>query len=266
MPTDTIEQEILKDVLNNPGDTFYENVISDFLDEQGIEHDFRKLLNNNLVTELKPYQEKCLHIWVNHWKNICFCTKSTDESKAEQYFYDFYKQLGFSKPKSIVWVNNPYEMYYQSEFSNKKNNNETLIYLINQIWNQIRSQAWNQMNWQIRDRVWKYIGDNNIWNRIGNKVYDYIWNQIGEITTTHIYDCLSYGQQNANRFAFYAYCMQLLRIESYKSLILYMLLAQEVNWWCPTEQTVFVTRKPKECVIKDNQLIKLVYQDGYTIT
>jgi hypothetical protein len=28
-----IEQEILFDVLTNPGDTFYENVLSDFLDE-----------------------------------------------------------------------------------------------------------------------------------------------------------------------------------------------------------------------------------------
>jgi hypothetical protein len=45
-----------------------------------------------------------------------------------------------------------------------------------------------------------------------------------------------------------------------------MLLAQEVNWWCPTEQTVFVTRKPKECIIEDGKLVKLIYQDGYTIT
>jgi hypothetical protein len=39
----TIEKQILVNVLNNPGDTFYENVLSDFLDEQGIEHDFRKM-------------------------------------------------------------------------------------------------------------------------------------------------------------------------------------------------------------------------------
>lgn len=30
------EQEILKDVLDNPGDTFYENVLADFLDEQDV--------------------------------------------------------------------------------------------------------------------------------------------------------------------------------------------------------------------------------------
>jgi hypothetical protein len=58
----SIEKEILVDVLNNPNDTFYENVLSDFLDEQGIEHDFRNPLHNDKITELKPYQEKCLDI------------------------------------------------------------------------------------------------------------------------------------------------------------------------------------------------------------
>jgi hypothetical protein len=44
-----------------------------------------------------------------------------------------------------------------------------------------------------------------------------------------------------------------------------MLLAKEVNWWFPAEQTVYVIRKPKECVIKDGKFVKLVYQDGYTV-
>jgi hypothetical protein len=52
----SIEQEIIRDLIKNPGDTFYENVLSDFLDERGIEHDFRKPLSENPVTELKPYQ------------------------------------------------------------------------------------------------------------------------------------------------------------------------------------------------------------------
>jgi superfamily II DNA or RNA helicase len=79
----SIEKAILVDILNNPGDTFYENVLSDFLDEQNIEHDFRKPLhNNNFITKLKPYQEKCLEIWVNHWLSISICTRPTDESKA----------------------------------------------------------------------------------------------------------------------------------------------------------------------------------------
>jgi hypothetical protein len=76
--TNYIEKEILKDVLTNPGDTFYENVLSDFLDEQGIEHDFRKLLHKNKITELKPYQEKCLDIWKDYWTYIGLCIKPTD--------------------------------------------------------------------------------------------------------------------------------------------------------------------------------------------
>jgi hypothetical protein len=111
--TNSIEKEILFDVLNNPGDTFYENVLSDFLDEQGIDHDFRKPLHNNTITELKPYQKKCLDIWANHWISIGLCIKPMDEVKTEQYFYDFYKESGFSKPKSIIWFNNPIEMCSQ---------------------------------------------------------------------------------------------------------------------------------------------------------
>jgi hypothetical protein len=51
-----IKKAILIDVLNNLNDTFYKNVLADFLDERIIEHDFRKPLHNNHVTELKPYQ------------------------------------------------------------------------------------------------------------------------------------------------------------------------------------------------------------------
>jgi hypothetical protein len=41
----TIEQEILKDVLNNPGDTFYENVLSDLLDY--VQNQLMKRRQNN---------------------------------------------------------------------------------------------------------------------------------------------------------------------------------------------------------------------------
>jgi hypothetical protein len=65
-----IEKEILFDILNNPNDTFYENVLSDFLNEQGVEHDFRKPLHNNFIAELKSYQEKCLDIWAKQWSRV----------------------------------------------------------------------------------------------------------------------------------------------------------------------------------------------------
>jgi hypothetical protein len=45
-----------------------------------------------------------------------------------------------------------------------------------------------------------------------------------------------------------------------------ILLAQEVNWWFPTKQTIYVVRKPKECIVKDNKLVKITFQDNYTIT
>jgi hypothetical protein len=60
--------------------------------------------------------------------------------------------------------------------------------------------------------------------------------------------------------------MQVLRIEAHKQFALLMLLAQEVNLWFPAEQTVFAIRKPKEFIVEDGKLVKLVYQDNYTIT
>jgi hypothetical protein len=55
-------------------------------------------------------------------------------------------------------------------------------------------------------------------------------------------------------------------MECPKKTIHFMLLAQEINWWFPSEQTVYVVRKPKECVLENKKLVKLVYQDNYTIT
>jgi hypothetical protein len=259
LTTNSIEKEILVGVLSNPGETFYENVLSDFLDEQGIDHDFRKLLHNNPVSELKPYQEKCLDIWANHWINIRLCTRLTDESKAEQYFCDFYNQLGFPIPKNIVWFNNPVEMcdrisnwdqvWYQTwhkvaDFILNPLKNQILDRLKNRAVNRIRNYVWDQISNRVWSQAWSQI-NNQIWNQIKNKV----WN----------------AQQDAYWLAFYAYCMQVLRIETPKPIVLFMLLAQEINWWFPAEQTVFATRKPKECIVEDGKLVKLVYQDNHTI-
>jgi hypothetical protein len=59
--------------------------------------------------------------------------------------------------------------------------------------------------------------------------------------------------------------MQVLRVEIIKPLVIMMLLVQEVNWWIPTGENIYATRKPKKCIVKDGELVKLVYQDGYTI-
>jgi hypothetical protein len=47
---------------------------------------------------------------------------------------------------------------------------------------------------------------------------------------------------------------QVLRAEVPKTFIPFMLLAQEVNWWFPAEQTVYVVRKSKDCIVKDGNL------------
>jgi hypothetical protein len=130
--TNSIEKEIIKDVLNNPGDSFYENVLSDFLDEQNIVHDFRKPFHNNKVTELNVYQEKCFDIWIKHWLNIGLCTKSTDERKAEKYFYNFHK-----KSKNIIWFNNPVKMLTGLDMALCEPLEQTVIVANDLMWDKI---------------------------------------------------------------------------------------------------------------------------------
>jgi hypothetical protein len=255
----TIEQEILKDVLNNPNDTFYENVLSDFLDEQGIEHDFRKSLHNNFITKLKPYQEKCLDIWTKHWIGIGLCTKPTNEVKAEQYFFDIYKEFGLEKPKSIIWFDNPVEMFRQTY-------NQTSSYVFNQEFdgklNKAWNQVWNQVDGQVLNQVWI-----NIWDQVNNRVWHKVWNKAWNLLnqTRNQTTCRVWWQQDVHWLAFYSYFTQVLRMEAPKQLVPLILLAKQINWWFPTEQTIFVTKKPKEFVFEDGKLIKLVYQDGYTV-
>jgi hypothetical protein len=264
--TNLIEKEILIDVIKNPNDTFYENVLSDFLDEQNIEHDFRKPLHNKFITELKPYQEKCLDIWVNHWVCVNLCTRSTNESKAEQYFFNFYKELCLEKPKKIIWINNPVEMYNQAW-------NQARNQLSNQMWNKMWKKIWgqveNQVSNQLINKVWDQVC-NKVWDQVCNRVWSQVSNQIGNQVGNQVLDQIWhqmwYGQQYSHWVVFYDYMMQVLRMEAPKQLVPLMLLAQEVNWWFSAEQTVFVTRKPKECVLENKKLVKLVYQDNYTIT
>jgi hypothetical protein len=267
--TNSIEKEILFDVLNNPNDTFYENVLSDFLDEQGIEHDFRKPLHNNKITKLKPYQEKCLYIWANHWINIGLCTRPTDKVKVEQYVCDLYKQLDLEKPKNIIWFNNPIEMCDQIK---NHVNDLVLNRTCNEVKNKIKYQAWHQVSSQINNQLFNRLLS-QIWNQVLNQVnsraWNQVWNKAWNLSINQTINQITYRvwwQQNAHWLALYSYCMQVLRIESPKQILLFILLAQEVNWWFPTEKTVFVTKKPKECIIEDGKFIKLIFQDNYIIT
>jgi hypothetical protein len=258
--TIAIEQEILKDMLNNPGDTFYESVLSDFLDEQGIEHDFRKPLHKEKIEELKLYQEKCLGIWANYWTNVGICTKPTDENKAEKYFYNIYKELGLEKFKSVIWINNPFEMFDQIK---NQTRNQIWYQVVDQIWNKILDRVNDQITVQVRKRM-----KNLAWSQrqVSNQVKNQLLNHVKNYIKNHVIDQIWHGQQDVWRLAYYAYVMQVLRVEIPKILIKLMFLAQEVNWWFPAEETVYVVRKPKECIIEYGKFVKLVYQDDYTFS
>jgi hypothetical protein len=171
--TKSIEKEIFFSVLNNPGDTFYENVLSDFLDEQGVEHDFRKPLHNKKVVKLKPYQEKCLDIWAKHWISIGLCTKPTDEIKAEKYFYHLYKELDLKKPKSIIWFDNPIEMCDQASC-------QTSDQLWNQLQNKISNKVNDQINTQIYNQLWRKMNSQvwQVWSWLLTLVRNRVWNQV----------------------------------------------------------------------------------------
>jgi hypothetical protein len=266
MPTtNSIEQKILKDVLNNPGDTFYENVLSDFLDEQGVEHDFRKPLHNNKIEKLKPYQKKCLAVWANHWTNVGLCTRPTDEDKAWQYFSDLYKELGFSKPKNIVWFDNPIKMCKQTNCLNNQLSNQICTQIYNLIWTQANKQIQDHLKKQIWDKISNQICT-QIYNLICIQVWDQVWYQVRNQISNYNWNKIFYGQHDVYSLAAVAYYMQTLRIKTSKAYIPYILLAQEVNWWFPTEETIYVTKKPKECVVVNGKFVKLVYQDNYAIT
>jgi hypothetical protein len=231
------------------------------LDEQGIEHDFRKPLSNKKVVKLKPHQEKYLDIWANYWIDIGLCTRSTDEVKAKQYFSDLYKELGLKKPKSIVWCNNPIEMCNQIDLNNQTSSQilNRLRYLaqVNQVYNMASDYVNDQTYSQIWCKVWRQVSY-QVWHQVSyqliNQVFDQVWNQV------------FYKQQTVYWLAYYSYYMQILRIEIDKLFIPLILLSQEVNCWIPTEKIVYVTKKPKECIVENGKFVKLIYQDGYTIT
>jgi hypothetical protein len=74
-----------------------------------------------------------------------------------------------------------------------------------------------------------------------------------------------FGQREVRWLAFYAYIMQVLRLEAAKPIAPLILLAQEVHWWFSTEEVVYATRKLKECIVENNKIVKIVFQDNYTI-
>jgi hypothetical protein len=138
----------------------------------------------------------------------------------------------------------------------------------NQIWNQVSDQVVYQMFNIIKNQVRRQVGNkafNQARRQVGNKVFNQVRRQAGNHVLDHVKNQVWHGQHDAHWFAYYAYMMQVLRVEAPKTLVPYMLLTQEVNWWFAIEETVYVVRKPKECIVEDGKLVKLVYQDGYTV-
>jgi hypothetical protein len=148
----------------------------------------------------------------------------------------------------------------------------------------LSNYAWNRVDIQFLYQV-----HHEIKRKTSNRIWDWVWNQVGQLrwqgwskirnhvvrnqskgsavnVYNTIWDQMCYGQQDAYRLAFYSYIMQVLRIEIPKLFIPYILLAQEVNWVALLEETIFVTRKPKECIFENNKFVKIIFQDNYTIT
>jgi hypothetical protein len=147
--------------------------------------------------------------------------------------------------------------------------------IVNRLRDKVRGKVIEHIDKMLADRLCKQISvtvSYRLWNKLSYEVnlircqLSYKWkNQVSTYVKNLALDYLWYGQHDANWLAYYSYIMQVLRAEAPKVLIQHVLLSKEVNWWFPTKEVVFITRKPKECIVKDGEFVKLVYQDGYAI-
>jgi hypothetical protein len=95
-------------------------------------------------------------------------------------------------------------------------------------------------------KIKKHILDKSWEMLVIKQVCDHIFYNINE---EYDKSKIMYGQYESHWLVFCAYIMQVLRVELPKEIITLMLLAQEVNCWFSTKEVVYVTRKPKECVL-----------------
>jgi hypothetical protein len=116
---------------------------------------------------------------------------------------------------------------------------------VNQVWDQINdqvsyqvsNQVWNQVRNQVSNHVWHKVWS-HVWNQVSNQVSYHVWHkvrdQVRDMVESVVLRQVLYSQQDAHLFVYYSYMMQVLRVEAPKQLVPYMLLAQEVNWWFPS--------------------------------
>jgi hypothetical protein len=222
-------------------------------------------LHDNVILELKDYHERYIEYWINYWIDIGLNTNPTNEKKAEEYFVCLFKQLNLKNLKHIIWCDNPAEMFNLSKHKQQpKRKNVAKFSVV--LWNKYFNQMWNKANSQIKDKIMDRLidEDNKIAKRIicemVDKIKFFVFKIAGELSQK-----VCYGQHDASWLVYYAYCMQVLRVEAIKILVPMMLLAQEVNWWIVIEKTIYAIRKPKEYIVENNKVVKVVYQDGYVI-
>jgi uncharacterized protein (TIGR02996 family) len=167
-----------------------------------------------------------------------------------------------------------------------------------QVWNkvltQMRDQVLTQVLDQVQDQVW-----NKVWSQVLDRVRDQVLTQVRDQVLTQVRDQVltqvrdqvltqvltqvrdqvhalvqgqvwrprpqcGYGHHDTGWLSFYAFFGVACGVDVSKLAPL-MRLAHLAGWWWPFQETCIMTRRPIECVMRRNKLVRVTYADGFGV-
>lgn len=94
--------------------------------------------------------------------------------------------------------------------------------------------------------------------------------EIGGDETSEYINNFCYGSHDSSRLSFYAYGLEVLKLECCEILRPHMEIAKHCGWWLPFDEVVIVSGKPLSISMKNNMLHNekgpaIVYRDGFCV-
>ncbi len=112
------------------------------------------------------------------WLKIGLSTGITDRILVERKIDAVYRAGKLEPPGIKIWLDSSYAGCIG-------------VYLLSQVWDQVRNQAGNQVWNQVWDQVRNQVGNqagNQVWNQVGNQVRNQVWDQVGNQVWNPVWD------------------------------------------------------------------------------
>lgn len=217
---------------------------------------------------LSDFQKRLLPVWGNLWIHVAESAGKTDRQAAEQAICDVYLEENRRPPENVVWEPSPLVGIQRASDIHQQMSTSTVLdfcefivprdhnvqeELVDEINNKILLRHERRSQGEIRDGAW---------SSLLREFKDPGW-------SSSLWSAMrrcQYGTMNAFYLSDESYYYHVCGEQRYASQECYFRTIFHCGWWWPFAETVVVTEKAVEQILKWKKVRGLRYADGFELT